>query len=148
MTFRQVRYSLAAGVLGWGLLYFAWVGMKCMYYVDYKGYTLQPPSYEGVAHMEYGLTVGAEAVIPEYDITVVVSILHWYDDYEELNLDHVALAGDDEEVWGWSNCEWQPENNVSLCDVYSVRPEYLLSAEIETLGHEILHGAFGSFHEE
>jgi hypothetical protein len=82
--------------------------------------------------------------------TVVVSVLHLYDDYKELNVDYLTHADtdDSDEVWGWSDCEWQPDQNYAACDIYTVRPTYVhAEMAFDTLGHEVWHGATGDFHE-
>lgn len=80
--------------------------------------------------------------------TVVVSVLHLYDDYAELNLDYQTLSDQkEEEVWGWSDCEWQPEQNYAACDIYTIRPTYVhAEMAFDTLGHEVWHGVAGDFH--
>lgn len=80
--------------------------------------------------------------------TVVVSVLHLYDDYAELNLDYQTFSDQkEEEVWGWSDCEWQPEQNYAACDIYTIRPTYVhAEMAFDTLGHEVWHGVAGDFH--
>lgn len=77
-------------------------------------------------------------------------IMHWYQDYDELYADYILLAqpADKEEIWGWSNCQWQPEDSWAACDVYAVEPDYVhADMNIDTLGHELFHGACGGYHE-
>lgn len=119
--------------------------------VDYYHSNREPVKL--TPHIEYGF-LGIENLRELVDceleepITVIVSIMNYYDDYEELNLDHTAMTGDDEEVWGWTNCEWQPEHNIAMCDVYTLLPEYVQDDPVmDTMGHEQLHGSCRDFHE-
>ena len=114
------------------------------------------------------MTIDANQIIQcEFDkpITNILSIVRWYDDYETLNdeyheymqewytqedLDEMGYDPENE-IWGWSNCEWQPENDIAFCDVYTVLPTVMIegemSAEFDTFGHEVFHGACGDFHD-
>lgn len=108
-------------------------------------------------HIEYGELVieewvsdDREVIDPEFEITTVVSVFHLFPNYAALNhtyhLDGRSDNGDD--VWGWSNCEWQPDHNYAACDIYTVRPEYVLGdPAMATIGHEVWHGVAGSFHD-
>ncbi len=79
--------------------------------------------------------------------TVIVMSLHLYDDYDALNKEHVKLHGDHMKVDGWSDCELQPEQNVSFCDIYVLRPTYAYSDhQMCILGHEVWHGVSDRFH--
>lgn len=76
--------------------------------------------------------------------------MHWYDDSATLNADYIAYAepADEDEVWGWSNCDHDEENNSAWCDIYVVKPDYVhADMNIDTIGHEVLHGACGDFHD-
>lgn len=80
----------------------------------------------------------------------ITLVMHWYDTNEEMYADYIALAdpAEHEEIWGWSDCIWQPEDRWAACDVYVVKPDYVRAdMNIDTLGHEIFHGACGDFHE-
>lgn len=79
----------------------------------------------------------------------VTLINHWYMDWDELNADYLALAepNDEEHVWGWSNCIWQPDDDAAWCDIYAVVPLFVQAdMYMDTLGHEVLHGSCGGFH--
>lgn len=92
-----------------------------------------------------------EKVECEFDepITIVVSVLHYYDSYEELNHDYQVWGVGVGEVWGWSTCEWQPENNYAACDIYTVHPVYIhADMAMDTIGHEVYHGSCGGYHYE
>lgn len=94
-----------------------------------------------------------ESVVCEFDkpLKYVTTMYHWYDTYEDLNVDYAILAEPDdptETVWGWSNCVWQEEDNAAWCDVYAVVPEYVdADMNMDTVGHEAMHGACGQYHD-
>lgn len=99
---------------------------------------------------------GADTTIPVKDTgmenTVVVASFHFFDTYEDLNFEYNTLwledGEEEQELWGWSNCEWQPEANVAFCDIYTIRPEFVHSdMAMDTIGHEIWHGVTGDFHD-
>jgi len=92
-----------------------------------------------------------ELVECEFDepITVVVSVLHYYDNYHALNHDYNLTGATNGPVFAWSECEWQEDNNYSACDIYTVHPEFVVADEaMDSLGHEVYHGSCGSeFHD-
>ena len=92
-----------------------------------------------------------ERVQCEFDepLKYVNLIMHAYDSNEEMYADYILLAEpvEHEEIWGWSNCVWQPEDSWAACDVYYVKPEFVhADMNIDTIGHEVLHGMCGDFH--
>ena len=96
------------------------------------------------------LSVQAEDIKPEYDITTTTIIVNWYDSLEELQAD-LPIEGN---IWGLSNCEFRPEFNISFCELWLVRPteetEWTDTPEQEawkTIGHEFFHALAGDFHE-
>ena len=81
------------------------------------------------------------------EITVVVATFHLYDDSDVLNMEHVRLNYDHERIRAWSKCRWDEKNNVSFCDIYVLRPEFVYTDKaLEALGHEMWHGVAGRFH--
>jgi len=128
---------------------------------------LMPAPAEGDTVYDVGLLgVATRTVITESeeDLTIekfkcefdpplkhITLIMHYYTDYAELNLEHMTLTGDEEEIWGWSNCIWQPEDDWAACDVYLKIPDTVEDLDgdyaIETAGHENWHAACGDFHE-
>lgn len=90
------------------------------------------------------------AVECEFDkpIGKIVLIMRWYDDQKELNKDYHELTGYTDEVEGWSDCEVQPEEDIAICDVYSLIPELVDDDATVTIGHEAFHGACGEYHED
>ena len=88
--------------------------------------------------------VAAEPIVPEFDITVSTVIVHWFD--SEMDLQEYFV---DTELIGAAHCEYQEQHNVSLCDLYLVRPESLEDVyNLDTIGHELLHAFYGSYHIE
>lgn len=86
----------------------------------------------------------------EEPLKYVNLINHWYDSNEEMYADYILLAEpvEHEEIWGWSNCIWQPEDSWAACDVYLVKPDFVhADMNIDTFGHEVLHGACGDYHD-
>ena len=108
-------------------------------------------------HIEYGELVieewisdDRELVDPEFEITMVVSVFHLYNNYDSLNEVWQTYEGitPGEKQWGWSICEHQQEHNYAACDIYTVRPEYVIGdPAMDTIGHEVWHGVAGEFHE-
>lgn len=90
-----------------------------------------------------------ERVECEFDrpIGIIVSVMHYYASYEDVNLVYKAAGGKEDDVWGWSLCEWQPSKNYAACDIHTVLPEFVEGDVMHTIGHEIWHGACGMFHE-
>lgn len=147
--------------------YFFALGVKFFWYTEVKGYVLtMPAGGYGEVFVDSGpkvtllpLTVNGIAGERERVIdtgmenTVVVSVFHLYDNYRDLNSDYQHFMVDrgelvGGEVWGWSDCEWQPDQNYAACDVYTVRPTYVhAEMAFDTLGHEVWHGVAGDFHE-
>ena len=110
---------------------------------------------EGDPHIEYGALLieewvadDRELVLPEHEITTVVSVFHIFDSYEELQHINLVDGWGTGEVWGWSDCERVETHNYAACDIFTVRPEYVLGdPAFDTIGHEVGHGIWGDFHE-
>ena len=95
--------------------------------------------------------VDRELVKCEFDkpITHLTFIMKYYDDYDSLNLAYQkhTEGKDTGEVWGWSTCLLQPEDDWAACDIHMVYPKYVhTDMAIETFGHEGYHGACGDYH--
>ena len=87
-------------------------------------------------------------VDPEFEITMVVSVFHLFDSYEELQHTYIIDGWGTNEVDGWSDCEWQKKHNYAACDIFTVRPEYVRDdPAMDTIGHEVWHGVAGDYHE-
>lgn len=144
---RQTWLAMTIAVLMmWGLIILAAFGAYHLFEED-----LEPVQLAGLQLIAHDVQ---ERVECEFDkpITIVVSVFRWYESHEELNFDYKTLIqqgneGLAEEVWGWSNCEFQPDNDIAICDVYAVVPEFVhADMNMDTIGHEVLHGACGDFH--
>lgn len=86
----------------------------------------------------------------EEPLKYITTIIHWYDTNEEMYADYIALAepNDHDEIWGWSDCAWDEEDNAAWCDIYAVKPTFVhADMYMDTLGHELLHGACRGFHD-
>jgi len=84
-----------------------------------------------------------ELIVPTHEVTVVVVSVHWQDSPIMLQ-----VLFDDPLLVGYSECEVQEEQNLALCDLYVVRPTHVYGDQfMDTLGHELLHGLFGTFHD-
>lgn len=80
----------------------------------------------------------------------VTLIMNWYDTNEEMYADYILMAEDPKhkEIWGWSSCMWQPDDSWAACDVFVVVPDFVhADMNVDTIGHEVLHGACGDYHE-
>ena len=145
MRTTKVIFPIVGFALLWTVVFLASVAVSRVF--------REPDPVQSTSYIEFGDTViesTRELVECEFDepITVIVSVMHYYDNYEELNIDHLTLTGDDEKVWGWSDCEWQPDNNAAFCDVYTFMPKYVQDDfAMDTIGHEQMHGSCGDFHE-
>lgn len=151
--------TLFKGVLYGVLTAFILLGVKFYWYTEVKGFTLtMPPGGRGeVLHKVNVYTVtGAnmrEKIACEFDepLKHLTLINHWYDSNAEMYADYIVLTKEQdqqEEIWGWSNCVWQPDDDWAACDVYLVKPEFVhADMYIDTFGHEAMHGACGNFHD-
>jgi len=133
-----------------------WSGMKWIWYVELKGYMLVAPSMH-VAQLQSINTYTVqgedlrEEVACQFDepLKYLTLIMHDYADNAEMYADYITLAEpvEHEEIWGWSNCVWQPEDNWAACDVYYVKPDFVhADMNIDTIGHEVVHGICGDYH--
>ena len=158
MKIRQLVGTVVLGIGAWGILYFAGLGVKFYYYTEVKGYVLTMPAggygeveYKVNAYTVVGENMREEVACEFYEpLKHLTLIMHWYDSNEEMYADYITLADpvEREEIWGWSNCAWQPEDNWAACDVYVVKPDFVhADMNIDTIGHEILHGSCGDFHD-
>jgi hypothetical protein len=91
----------------------------------------------------YGPSEG-QLVTPTSNVSVVVSVFHWQENHEM-----IQVLFDDPMISGASACEIQEDKNIAFCDHYVVMPKYVYGdPAMDTIGHEVLHGAFGSYHSE
>jgi hypothetical protein len=153
--------TILLAVVGGVILFFAVLGVQFYWYTEVKGYALTMPdggygevSMVSKPRIEYRsatLMSTREPVLCEFEkpLKHVTLVNHWYTDWDELNADYITLAdpNGEEHVWGWSNCHWQQEDDAAWCDIYAVVPLFVdADMFMDTLGHEVLHGACGDFH--
>ena len=82
-----------------------------------------------------------ELISPERDVLHVMSSITWFDD-----VNHIRAYMHDDEILGGANCEpYLPE--FVHCDLYLVRPVEVDDEWVNTVGHELLHGIYGSYHD-
>lgn len=100
------------------------------------------PSYGGVPDLVC-YEGGDEAVKPEFELTNMSMTVHWFDTVPELQ---EATGRRDAEAL--SSCEHYEDLNMAFCEIWVVRPARVLGdAQMDSLGHEVLHGLMGDFHE-
>jgi len=98
--------------------------------------------------------VAAENVEPDFEITNVLSTISFFDTVTEMREHLIDIYKDDDEVpadyfdylLGYSECEWHVEKNMAHCHLYVIRPQRVDDNETCTIGHEVLHGAWGYYH--
>jgi hypothetical protein len=155
ITLKKIWNWLGFGLLGWIMVYVLWAGLNWIWYVDIKGYALASPSMH-VSQQPQLVLVGddiREQVACQFDepLKYINLIMHYYDDPVELNLDWNTYGDPEEkgeEVWGWSDCVWQPEESWAACDIYVVKPSYVhADMNIDTAGHELTHATCGDYHD-
>ena len=111
-----------------------------------------PVVFESTVITESEATLEIEEFVCEFDppLKHITLIMHYYTDYVMLNEEYwESNPDDDEEVWGWSACIWQPKDDWAACDVYLKIPDTVVDVDdyaIETAGHENWHASCGYFH--
>lgn len=76
----------------------------------------------------------------EHDVRDVLARLHWFDTLEDLQKEF------GEDVLGFSECSVAEDQDFAICDLYLVRPQTIDDEWTNTVGHELLHGAYGQYH--
>lgn len=124
------------------------VGLAAWHLLEGSSHTAEQPSVET---QQQTATVASVVTCDfEKPLKHLTFIAHWYETYDELQKAYNALAERDTEiaVWGWSECMWEPEDDFAVCDLHVVAPLFVRANDaMDTLGHEVFHGACGSFHE-
>lgn len=114
--------------------------------------------------------MSAVEIESEYDITHTSITVNWFDTEQELIIEVQRLEdeyceefseecpdGPDDysDTSGLTECDWQPKENNSLCELWLVRPteldEWTFDVEQDnwkTIGHEFYHTVAGGFHDE
>ena len=89
-------------------------------------------------------------LIKEFENNNVGITVHWYDsvdEFREAMLDMFGEIWDDRQIQAASDCDKQPEFNISYCDIYAVRPTMVDDDTTMSIGHEVLHGLLGAYHD-
>lgn len=83
-----------------------------------------------------------ELVKPEFELNNVSLTVHWYNTVEEL-----GSATGQHDAEALSSCEHYPVANMAFCEVWVARPRNVVGdPQMDSLGHEVLHGLMGDFH--
>ncbi len=88
----------------------------------------------------------APDLFKEFEVQNVAITVHWYDSKEEL-VEELGAAFGDRDFSAASDCEKKPEFNISYCDIYVVRPTSVDDDATMSVGHEVLHGLLGAYHD-
>jgi len=91
------------------------------------------------------IEAASEPIAKPFEIDTVVVTFFWFDTLAELN---AAFPEDDGRLSGWSDCEIYEDHNFAHCDFYVVRPQVVDGEHTLTIGHEVVHGVHGDYHEE
>ncbi len=86
---------------------------------------------------------GRERVMPQFEIQNAVLSFFLFDTLEEMREE---LGPDYENTVGLSECEWNPAQHISYCFIWAVRPKFVDDEESCTLGHEVMHAIYGTYH--
>ena len=153
MTIKQLVAASGVSLLMWACIIMA-IMVSC--YVDgaYAEARIEfgPVVLESTVITESEETLEIEEFACEFDppLKHITLIMHYYTDYVTLNEEYLELNPDEEdEVWGWSDCIWQPKDDWAACDVYLKIPDTVVDVDdyaIETAGHENWHASCGYFH--
>lgn len=85
---------------------------------------------------------------PVYDIQTACFEINWYEDEAAVNDEWLKVKPDAEYlVYGFAECDWSPETGTSHCIVHSPKPRMNHDQAMCTLGHEMLHGFWGYYHD-
>ncbi len=123
----------------------------CIYGLGYYADT-HPEAVPQISTFSAEIVGPREKVVCEFEEPIghLTLINHWYDTNEEMFAEYLLAEPEDPEeaIWGWSSCMWQPEDDWAGCDMHLVKPDFVSDDPyIDTIGHEVFHGACGRFHE-
>ena len=94
-------------------------------------------------------TAESEEIVPEWDVTTVTFTVHWYESRMALQY-ALKVKGNCRNCGntrGISLCKPQDDGTVH-CTIMAVRPVKVDDKHTKILGHEVLHGLLGRYHEE
>lgn len=105
--------------------------------------TLSSPSFVNEENWRTYVDLSfGESIKPERDVTNIVITVVWFD-----TLDELRAKLDDPAILGQAHCDAQVVGSLGHCDLYLVRPELVDDEWVNTLGHEVLHGLYGNYHD-
>jgi hypothetical protein len=95
--------------------------------------------------------------IVDGQVNNIMVALHFFPDIETLNKAAKLMEDgavweeldleDDEYLHGFSRCERRVQANIAFCDIYVVGPGLVDGMHTLTMGHELLHGVLGEYHD-
>lgn len=87
-------------------------------------------------------------VQPTREMTNLLISVNWFDTLDELESVLERRTGEDQTgTEGYSECETYAERDIGWCEIWVVRPTYVLGdPNMDSLGHEVLHGLMGDYH--
>ena len=88
----------------------------------------------------------APVLYREFEVQNVGITVHWYDTKDQMQ-EELGDLFPDRDYSAASQCEKKPEFNISYCDIYVVRPTQVDDNATLSIGHEVLHGLIGDFHD-
>lgn len=93
-----------------------------------------------------------ERVVPEYEVEYLMTKVNWFDTTQEMRAAVLARNPDWDvsDMEGYSECTPYTEGVtvVMSCEIWVERPQFVFGdPRMDSLGHEILHGLMGGFHE-
>ncbi len=92
----------------------------------------------------------AESIIPEHWNHNLLIKVSWYDTTEELQEALTARTGVDfSDTEAYSLCEvhYEDGDDIGFCELWLVRPDEVDDYHTTSVGHEVLHGLLGDYHE-
>lgn len=148
---------IVGGVIIVASLFGAWVDANA----EDKWSVIMHDIYEDV-RVEEPAAIGAEIIVKdlpeqcfspyapvlyqEFEVQNVGITVHWYDTKAQMQ-DDLGDLFPDRDYSAASQCEKKPEFNISYCDIYVVRPTMVDDNATLSIGHEVLHGLIGDFHD-
>ena len=92
-------------------------------------------AFSGSASEQYCYEPYGSPVIATHHVSNLMISVNWIDDD----------VGDSE---AWSKCEINEKHNTGWCEIWVKRPQKVIGdPAMDALGHEVLHGLLGDFHD-
>jgi hypothetical protein len=77
----------------------------------------------------------------DLDLTEVTIRVHWYDDARDIPRTEYRTTNA-----GLAVLKRRTDTGEYVCDVHVVRPRFIDSSKVSTVGHEVLHCLWGNYH--